>query len=111
MHYWGEAGVGDWQSLRAPAGEKIIGVVMAFAEPNGFEPETSRYSHYKTSSAANLAIPLETMEESNPRNKSCRCEHMNYSVLRYYSRLGAELEVALCFYLTFQRVVHASCGK
>lgn len=62
--HWGEKGVQDWYRLEPPPGETLVGLVMAFAEPRGYDNEKKTYAHCKMSFVGALSMPLGIPEES-----------------------------------------------
>lgn len=66
--YWGEAPAHNWQSLEAPPGETLVGLVMTFAEPKGCSRQdmASGRSRCIMSSVAALSMPLGVPEETQP---------------------------------------------
>ncbi|ROW17103.1 hypothetical protein VPNG_01391 [Cytospora leucostoma] len=62
--YWGEMGVQKWYRLEPPPGETLVGLVMAFAEPSGYDNEKKTYAHCKMSFVGALSMPLGIPEES-----------------------------------------------
>lgn len=62
---WGEVGSHNWQTLRAPPGETLVGLVVAFSEPSGYDNGSeTRYTHCKMGSVAALSMPLGIPEGS-----------------------------------------------
>ncbi|KAF2088931.1 hypothetical protein K490DRAFT_55555 [Saccharata proteae CBS 121410] len=49
--YWGEQKVGNWNELRAPDGETIIGMTMAFGKQSGWNWETQTHQARRGSSS------------------------------------------------------------
>ncbi|RFU26663.1 hypothetical protein B7463_g9679, partial [Scytalidium lignicola] len=57
--YWGEEEARNWNTLHAPHGMVLIGIVMSFAKASCFSWETKSFAHTKLSSVSALAMRLE----------------------------------------------------